>query len=526
MTRALLWDIWRRGRRGLLLLTGGLTLFAALVLSVIPVEEAAHRAELGRGLLWISVICTAIGLIYVAEGRAGEGFDRRLFVLPVSSARLATTWLSALAGTNVVVYLAGALALRLWLGSDGPDLAPALFVGALMAWFVWIVWATPQRPVVRSLFTVGAAGLFAGPLALSARSDSLGNPLAALEQAGPGGLAAMVLALVAAFPLATWAVARHRRGDAMPEKSGGKGDPQSVSTKIADRGFDSPFRALLWLDRREKGYFLPVLFGAPWILALLAEATGSMDRETIRALVAAQVGFALFFGPVLAAGVVCRVQDGNLCARLDDLRVLRPVSSATLARTYLTHGAVHLSIAWLLTAAGAWAAFSYFGAPTGGGLAQFLVARFGDRAALLALLLALAGWLQIGCLSSLFLTGRNSIAALLIGLPYAAGAMVLVFHRSIPAPPLEWLSGVFHWVVAAAGVLLTVTVVVLAVRWQRMPPAPLAWGAGGLTLFAIVAATALDLTLGPRTIALFGLTVAALAPWPAATLAIGWNRHR
>ena len=534
MTFALLWDLWRRGRWHLIILPAQLVLFAGLLLSIVPLDDAVTRQKLGLGILWVSMICLAVDFLHLAEGKKGEGCDARAFVLPVSTRRLAATRLAALSGLMMVSYLAGAISLRTALGIPGPEPVAMLLIGVAIAWIICCLWLTPRQPVRRGL----ALGLLGGVFAFSAWLRFPGffsQPLASLMIAGVHDLALLGLLLAGAFPVAIWAVARQRRGEVV---GGGQrwfpGSMARGSGGLAKKPFSSPFRALLWLDWREKGRLLPTLFLSSWTLLLVAAAVGLTKPADALAMAGAMISFTVFFGPVLVAGVICRVREGNLVAEIDPLRILRPVGDSKLASVYLTHGGVGLALAWGVAAVGALGMWALLGESPEAGLVRVVFARFvgaagGDVFLAMvagALVIAVAGWVQVGLLSALLLTGRTMSVTLLLGLPYLVGGAFLAFQDSVSRWPSEALLRSAPWIVGVLGLTGTTTALVLALQKRVVPKRATARQIGFLAVGLIVAATVFDFAWAPRTFAGFGIAVAVLAPWPAASLAVRWNRHR
>ena len=534
MTGTLLWGLWRRGRWHLVLLSSGLALFAALILSVVPVDDIESRSRLGFVLTWIATICLAVDLLHLAEGKGGEGFDTRLFIFPVSTLRLSATWLVALCGVMVLIYATGATAAGLWLGSPGPHLGAALFVAAATSWCICLLWMTPsrrvQRIVVSMLFGLGLlVALLAGPAVRS------GNPAAMLDLLGPRQMVVLTVLLIAAFPAGTWAVGRHRRGDAAVDPTvHRRGFSRLTSGPPPEYPFGSSFSALFWLDWREKGIIVPALFGVPWILMLAALGLGLLEEKEIVAFVAAQINFAGWLAPAIAAGTVCRLHNGIIGSGLDGLRVLRPISSSRLAAVFLGHGALALTFAWVLTAVGTGALVAIAGEVPVSGAGSVLFARLAEvstaelltRLVTVALVVAIAGWLQIGGLTVLLLTGRNTTVALLIAVPYGVGGALLVFRDSLSSLPLEALMAWGPWLVGGMGVVATATAFLLALSKGLVRPIAVLPQIAGLALVAILGYLFIDRPGTARSFALLGIAVACLAPWPAASLALRWNRHR
>ncbi len=151
MTTTLLLGLWQRGRWHLILLGTGLTVFATLFLSFVRPDDAARRTELGYGMLAIVIICLGIDLMHLAEGKAGHGFDTRLFILPVSSLRLASTWIAALAGILVAVYALGGIALALWFDVPRPKPEIGILVATLVASVLCVLWSTPQKAAAQDV---------------------------------------------------------------------------------------------------------------------------------------------------------------------------------------------------------------------------------------------------------------------------------------------------------------------------------------------------------------------------------------
>lgn len=536
MTGTLLWGLWRRARWHLLTLPAGMALLSMLVISVVPLDDVTNRVKLGSGLLWVGLIGLAVNLIALAEGRSQQGFDSRLFVLPVSSGRFAATWIAGLVGVMASAYFGGSLILAAWLGSAGPDAGSLLFICAAVSWLLFAIWATPGHPARRTGLSLVVAAAFIGLVLTAGGGRSIVTPLASLKDAGPLQLTLLGLLFSLAFPASAWAIARHRRGDATP----GQIDEPRGLRRLApgpppDYPFGSDFAALLWLAFREKGLLIPALFSAPWLCVLVAGLTGWMEEPELARFAIAQVNFALFFGPVLVAGVVCRLQEGNLGDKLDDLRALRPVSSGTLAGVYLVHGGLSLALAWGLAATGAAITLAALGAsPKGSSPPEAVVA--GLQAAepealipqlmLTFLLLLILGWLQLGLLSAILLTGRNSAAALFILLPYSIAAALLVFPDSISNLPAEKLLEWAPWIVGLLGLTATAIVLALALVKRLFRPFSVMVQLIGLAVVVATIAFSVDLPGAPRAFALLGIVAATLVPWPATSLALRWNRHR
>ena len=530
MTRALIWGLWQRGRWHLLALSAGLTIFVALVLSVIRPDDPTDRANLAHGMLGLVIVCLAIDLLYLAEGKMGEGFDGRLFVLPVSSRRLAATWLAFLVGALWIAYGAGGLALSWWLDVPLPGAGGALLVAAFVASFTCSIWATPQRPVTRGIASLLLGAAWTVPVLLRRQPGAAWDPAGVLAPSGPTGWAALALMLTLAFPLGTWALARHRRGDGVPAARAERRRHEHRETSAPRRPFTHAISALLWLDTREKGLTAPALFAAPWLFLGLAAGTGALDEGAVRSFLPALVQSALFFGPVLVAGIVCRTEGGAVGARIDHLRTLRPVSCSRLAAVYLAHGGAQLAAGWAATALAAWIALRASGLD--------LVAVAPPVGRLLALPdavtwlllggagLLVVGWIQLGSLSAILLTGRSSVSAFSILLPYAAAGALLFYRDRLDRLPIaSWLE-LAPWLIGGLGVTATAAAVILAHRWHLLRARAVGWQALAVMAVSGLLAARFGLPRADLAAAAIGVGAAMLLPWPATTLAIFWNRHR
>lgn len=531
MTRTLLWGLWQRGRWHLVALGCGLTVFVALFLRVVRPEDPGWRTDLGHRLLGIAVLLLVFNLLHLVEGRTGGGFDARLFVLPISSLRLAATWILTLSGVVITVYGLGGLAIAVWYDVPGPTIVGGVLIAAFFATLMCVFWASPDRAGLRNLLLGGLAVGWLAPAMFLHGSGVAIRSRPTLETVGVGGFVGALLLYLVSIPTGSWALSRHRRGDAASARRSREAVDERPGL-VGRRRRGGGFGALLWLDVREKGRLLPSLLAAPWLFVVAARWTGAMDDGVILRMIGAMVLGAFFFGPVMAAGIVCRLQEGVIGSRLDDLRTLRPISSATLAAVFLVHGVLSLLFVWTLTLAAAWTMTRWIAGADGvpatfPALTRLLASpEAGSSLAVLALGLIILAWLQIGVLSTLLLTGRNTAAALLIFLPYLVGAALLVFRDSITRLPSPALLGAAPWVIGTAGTLLTAAAAMLALRRGLVRPSTMAYQAlAAIVLFGYLALE-LDLVASSHGFAVFGAVLAMVAVWPAASLAVRWNRHR
>ncbi|MEM9594730.1 MAG: hypothetical protein AAGD06_10710 [Acidobacteriota bacterium] len=530
MTSALLLDLWYRGRWRLAILGGGLTLLAALFLGYVRPEAAAARADLGFGVLGIVLVCLGIQLLQLAEGRPGTGYETRLFVLPVSSRRLAATRILALTGVLVAVYGAGGMALARWLDVPPPRPALVLVIASIAGTFLCILWATPDRPGLRATLTTGTAALWTLPALARPGADSATgwSPLDVLDRTAPFGAWGLVAVFAASFPVAEWAIDRHRHGDAVPPPSARGAGEAAAQAAGPLRPFAHPLTALLRFEAREKGPLALALFLGPWCLFGAVGLTGWVEGPALLSFVDAVGKLVVVLGPTLVAGLVCRVRGGDIGSGLDPVATLRPIPSGSLATSFLLQGALLLGFAWLAAACGTWIAWHGLAPEVPPPWSGPWPRVFGlEIHPLEWVLLALAaGWLQLGALSAILLTGSNRAAALLIGLPYGIGVALLIFRDSVGGPWTDHLVGALPWLVGCAGLGSTVVLACTALRRGLIRGSAIALQATLLGIVVAAVALRLGAPAGPWTFAALGLAAAVLAPWPAASLAVRRNRHR
>jgi hypothetical protein len=255
-TQALIWEMWRRGRRFACLVLGCVS-FCALVNLAGPERFRASPAI--HGLCWFLMVWSFLFLFgffnytETTSAREWNGFPYRLFALPVRTWRLvALPMLSGVLGVELV-YVAWIK--LVWAREPVP--VPewfAVVLGAYMVFYQTALWSLAGFRIVRLLVlgVGGATSILVAclPLAKNELSPSLSESHL---------IAVMVVLTLIAFCVAWGTVARQRSG-------GGRRQSwlKALVDQISDamprrtRDFSSPAAAQFWFEWRRAGWLLPM----------------------------------------------------------------------------------------------------------------------------------------------------------------------------------------------------------------------------------------------------------------------------
>lgn len=348
-TGALLWEIWRR-HRGLVAVIIAATAMGRLF----DVQSDSSDSSVVAELLQLTSFVLLFGIFSYTESgdsRALGHFPQRLFVLPVSSLRLAAVPVCAGVASVELLYL-------MWLNpaassGSGSVALHAILLGALMVCSQAAIWTLdrlgPFRLVVVGLLAVAA---FAVGL-LPSMAPSPPPPWRS-----EGVLSALTLAVsLLGFGWIWRHIARMRSG-------GGAGVlPVDLLDRILTacmpqrrRAFGSPGAAQFWLEWRCSGVVLPLLVLGVLlaVVAPLSWLTRYDADDTLRILIGT-----LSMPVVLAMAV--GVGFGRPSFWSDDLSVpafmaVRPLADAALVAVKVKVAAASAVVSWvlLLVFVGAW----------------------------------------------------------------------------------------------------------------------------------------------------------------------------
>ncbi len=259
---ALVWEIWRRGRRSALLVI--LSLLACAVLNtIIPRAEPHHPGrellEVVFGVLMVLTFILVMGIFNYTEynsTREWHGFPYRLFTLPVPTWKLAAV--PMLCSLAAVELLFAAWLRLVW---NGPHpFQPACYaalIAVYMAFYQAALWGLAAFRIARTMALSfgGIAGVFVA--CLLAVGDRMGNqsPWLLAGRFVPAAALAIVVLMLAAWG----AVARQRCGGGR-RRSFVKAIIETIIDRMPGRrsDFRSPAAAQFWFEWRRTGALLPV----------------------------------------------------------------------------------------------------------------------------------------------------------------------------------------------------------------------------------------------------------------------------
>lgn len=555
------WEFWHGSRRRLPAIFVGMLLLSVLFYeSFATIGPATIDVELRLFLiLLLNLLLAYVTGVCLPQAQPGQessyatrAFEPRLYTLPIRTSVLTGTKMAVSMAAATLLYLATALLILPLTGHAWPLLGPAAFFATATAWALAVTWTLMgtllQLPVGA---TVALTLLFWLGRRFGAGLDGIPtHPW----QVTAADLATLALASAAAFGFAVVGVSRDRRGDTwgwtwndLKNLSLGRSLDRLFFRRKAG-GFASPLAAQFWLEWRLRGWMLPAMVGVTLLstagfLALIGRGTAPILQTQVLLL-----GATLILGPPGAGTLMGKMRLFSHESGLGTFRASRPLSDGQLAGVLLKVGLASLLSAWLT-------ALACFGAVLFA-LRQWGEARLVDelwhslsaalepfdlttRVALLFLLLAV-GWMNMGLVTAIFLTGRHWIAWLLVEIPYGLAVVYLILNAFQPAgwvEILEWIAQAAPWIFGAVALAVPPLAYGTA-RRLRLVHSAAPWIALGVWLLAVALlgihqrewiAQALSSGLAlERAVLVLGLGLLALltAPPALAPLAVAWNRHR
>ncbi|MEM8931481.1 MAG: hypothetical protein AAGE94_09915 [Acidobacteriota bacterium] len=556
--RALLWEQWRLSRRPLASLGAGVFGISWLLLTFSSPETPAESRSLMWALVMMQILLTVLLLLQARDPSARRaGFGELFYRLPVTTPalvhwrRLGLILGASLLGLVVLVFasLGHGLQWPVW-----PALlanAVAVTSGAAMVWT--LASSLTSAVVVAGILIVGFGWWLAALVGVDL-GIGFGEAAGSLAAQGLG-----ILATVVAWRLALWGVARDRRGEPI--------DPESIGRRMVDGWgrrraavppeLSSPVAAQYWMEWRQKGHFMPLHTAAVLVVVVVANIWGGIDTAGMLRLLGVFFPFVCLALPPMVGVLVGRFSASTELPALDPFRATRPLGDRTMALVFLGFGGANLLASYLTLIVGSLAILGFLWL-------------FGDRTSIEALwasltlpievvgwptvglligMAVLIAWVAMGLAASIALTGRASVGAVLILVPYAVLAAFIVLHKSGRLDQLLSYGNATAWVLGVAAMLATAAAFV-AGRRSRLLPTRWPWIAlacwVGLVALGLVAfergvvehvleimreSGAADLLASSgleHGLIVLGLGLLALvtAPPAFAPLALSWNRHR
>ena len=371
---AILWEIWRKNRLGLILIAAAIPVWAVLSRALVgwlqhistddSIKELwAILVLLADALpMWVSLFALGVMFCYTETDpkRGHTRFPSRLYALPVRTIVLVTCPMVY----GVVAIMAVAFAWeKLVLGSlpqvewMPQRFLPLMFPAAAMVMLQATVWSLPAFPgnrlLVLAVLLFGLTWLVIEPNAHAGVGDWSAERAASFQNRSSIALAG---ASALAYLVALIAVERDRRGggivwaalwrrvckliEALPRRS-------------------KPFRSLaaaqLWFERRRSGFLLPLYVGAFMALILgpigwIVKLEGPPSTTVIDAEPTVTMCCFVLALPLALAFVI-----GKRLAEIEldptPFQFLRPVTSGELVVRKLQAAARSAAISWLMVLA-------------------------------------------------------------------------------------------------------------------------------------------------------------------------------
>jgi hypothetical protein len=560
---AILWEIWRKNRPGLIAIVAAIPVWALLSRALCGPLQPAKDDALAMMWpvlvfladvvpMWFSLLALAVIFCYTeADPQRGYArFPSRLFALPVRTIVLVTC--PILYGIAAVVLVAFAWD-KLVLVSLPPvewmpgHFMPLIFVAAAMVLLQATVWSLPGFPasrlIVLGVLLFGLTWLTAWPVAHSGVGDWPTDRAASFHR---GSAMALAGVSVLAYLAALMAVERDRHGG----WSGWTGWRQQIRRLIdalprRQKPFRSPAGAQLWFEWRRGGWLLPFTVGF-FMALVLGPIAGIVKLENPQFSVVidpestvTMLCVVLALPPVLAFFVGKRHAEKELTQT--PFHFLRPMTSGAILLRKLQVAAWSATLAWLLVLAVTplWLALWCDTSLLARGW-RMLQATYPSPALYALLPLALITivaltwrWLVVSLYLGLW--GRPKIFLWAVGSSVVGGWLLLIFAGSQidhPKQPKQWLE-TLPWL----GILLALKWLVAGwafrtVHRRGLLTARAIWTYFGIWLGVTVCLVALALMLFsptsvPKPVIVLGATlIFPLARIGLAPLALEAHRHR
>jgi hypothetical protein len=352
---ALAWEVWRHGRRSVLLIV--LSVLTCTVLNaLIPASESPRpgRAllEVVFGVLMVLSFVLVMGIFNYTEfnsTREWHGFPYRLFTLPVATWKLVAA--PMLCGLVTVELLFASWMRFVWNGPHQfqPECYAAL-IGVYMAFYQTTLWGLAAFRIVRTMALSfgGIAAVFVACLLLVDNRMELPTRWLSPSRFVPAAALAVAISMLIAWTV----VARQRCG-------GGRRHNfvKAIIEKIIDRiprgraDFLSPSAAQFWFEWRRTGLLLP-LSTAFVLLLVITPVSWRFRSDPVIATRALYwiVGAPLVLAFAIGKGFVKPEFSSNNLSFPSFLNA-RPLTSEIFVNAKLKVAAVSAITAWILVLA-------------------------------------------------------------------------------------------------------------------------------------------------------------------------------
>jgi hypothetical protein len=345
-TGALIWEIWRRGRRYASLALGCLS-FCALVNLAGP--EHFREAPPIRGLFWFLMLWSFLFLFgffnytEVNSTREWNGFPYRLFGLPVRTWKLVL--LPMLAGVAAMELFYAAWLKLVWAHEHIPFAGWfAVVLGAYMIFYQTALWSLAGLRITRIL-VLGMGGSSSVVVACLPMVDKIYPS----PWFSPGRLTVVMTGMaMLACGLALAVVARQRCGGGR-RQSWLKGACDRIIDALPRRAkdFASPGAAQFWYEWRRAGWLLPMCnaFVLAFIMAPIAWFNRTDPDDTVYILIR------ILIAPIILAFAIgkgfVKAEFWSVNLSLPSFLAIRPLAAGDFVICKMKVAAWSAIISWL-----------------------------------------------------------------------------------------------------------------------------------------------------------------------------------
>ncbi|QDT54707.1 hypothetical protein Pan44_27420 [Caulifigura coniformis] len=515
----LAWEFLNRGRWWL-----PASMLAAILLPLLLFGEMHRRGAFQPSepsLIMVQSIMMQIGMLMVgAAVFAALGPYARLFARPISTPGIVLLQLLPAGLISAAMWGACTLILNTLLPLDWPLLGPALFLAVILPAVVATYWYTDKSFwLIPSLAFVGVVlgiwfrshlGMVFRPPTHFWREVTVGDFLFLLCIANLSGFVAVS------------GIARQRRQEPLPALHLERRLEWLLDQAHSGSApFQSAERAMVWAERRRRGWILPALSFASMLVAFSLWLVFDRNPVTLlRLATGSGVTVAVTAGLISAFG--CRLGPTEANWSIGPFLGTRPITSSTLARCMI---AVQLRSVAIATAL--WlAAF----------LAAYAINEPYDRLqqpTWLIITLIVCPWISTAVGATIALTGRAQVFGAVI-----VAALVAVFSFGITvqlAAPRDLRQQILSvgflgtvYLLSSATILGTILAFVVAKRRAMISSKTVMMAISVAVLLAAIGAWGLLQNSPPVAVGFLVAAAVALAvsPWATSPLAIAWNRSR
>lgn len=486
-----------------------------------------------------------LSILFVTCGGAAwstQGLAERFYLLPLPNRLLAAAvMLPGMMSVGFSYVLTAGLLNNLF-NVVWPLWGPGLFLAAALGGFQTVSYLTNGNRPLQLILWCLLAVVFEGWLVNRYGGGHFLQPKAMWSTVMFRELLSMGAMVCCELVVATWCIARERRGDsaALSLRPARFALSERIAASIR-RPFRSAAAAQFWFEWQQKGWILPSMFAAFAVFMLTGYSLHWFKNGEYE-LLHGCAGFGIGLAPIsLIAGLVLgHVNLPQGSSECGGFLATRPLTNSALSAAVFKMEGVSLLLTWSLWLLGTLGATALLYLDRGVEPVWDLWTQHGKFAAefslmgpwfalILAAMCLIAAWIPLTLATSLALVGHQKflVACVSGGVPVVLMALFLAGMRSEGRALLS--DEINHLITGGCAIAVTLVAFVEALRrksinWQKCRTAIAGW----LMLCSVAGSVMWHVNSWTLAWLMFAGGVFALiyVPLAAGPVAFSWNRHR